>query len=76
MKIVKFIRPNSPYNAGEMAGFDEEKATKFVKAGVAVYFEKMKDGPDKNKMISTATNKVKEEAKNEEEDKKQRSKRK
>lgn len=42
MKVVKFIRPNSPYNEGELAGFDDKCADRYVKAKVAVYVEQGK----------------------------------
>ena len=42
MKVIKFIRPNSPYNEGELAGFDDKCADRYVKAKVAVYVEQVK----------------------------------
>ncbi|HEY4112867.1 MAG TPA: hypothetical protein VGM17_02295 [Rhizomicrobium sp.] len=41
MKHVKFKKHNSPYNAGEHAGFaDHEFADRLVKLGVADYCDK------------------------------------
>lgn len=64
MKVIKFIRLNSPYNEGELAGFDDKQAERYVDARVAVYVEqkkllevvgvetvKSKDRPAVNKMV-------------------------
>jgi len=38
--LVQFIKCFTPYIKGEIAGFDERQADKFVKLGVAEYFKK------------------------------------
>lgn len=35
MVLVQFLRPHSPYNAGEVAGFPDEQAHRLVAHGVA-----------------------------------------
>lgn len=44
---VRFVKGHRSYNSGEVAGFDPVLASKFVKAGVAVYANKPgpKPGP-------------------------------
>jgi len=42
MKVIKFLRSNAPYNAGEIAGFSKEEAARYVKAGIAEYVKKEK----------------------------------
>lgn len=37
MKLIRFVPSQPPYMAGEMAGFDEADAARYVNAGVAVY---------------------------------------
>lgn len=38
MKQIKFITGCSPYQSGEIAGFSDEQAEKYVKAGYAQYY--------------------------------------
>lgn len=35
MKLVRFTQHNSPYNSGEVAGFEDEAASALVRKGVA-----------------------------------------
>ncbi len=35
MKVVKFIRNHTPYNAGEIAGFDDRTADELIRAAAA-----------------------------------------
>ena len=35
MQILQFLKKQSPYNAGEIAGFDDTLAERFIKAGIA-----------------------------------------
>lgn len=44
MRVVRFVKGNAPYNAGEVAGFDEDIAARLIEAGVAVPYEE--DAPD------------------------------
>jgi hypothetical protein len=44
---VKFIRKNSPYNVGEIAGFPPDIAEKLVKRKRAVYSKPDKEAPPK-----------------------------
>ena len=37
MRRVLFISKNSPYNAGDIAGFDDDHAARLVAGGVAQY---------------------------------------
>lgn len=39
MKVVKFIAKMSPYNVGETAGFEDERADEIVSRGAAVYVD-------------------------------------
>lgn len=39
MKTVRFIKSHSIYNAGEVAGFPDGAAQRFIDAGVAVAWE-------------------------------------
>jgi hypothetical protein len=39
MKLVKFLQPSLPYNAGEQAGFDDATAERLVKSGKAEYIK-------------------------------------
>lgn len=36
LKPVRFVHSHAPYNAGEVAGFDEATANRLIAAGVAV----------------------------------------
>lgn len=55
--LIKFIKPSLPYNAGEVAGFKDADAQKYIKAGVAVEYKpprsRMKDmkNPPVDKMV-------------------------
>lgn len=35
MQILQFLKKQSPYNAGEIAGFDDTLAERLIKAGIA-----------------------------------------
>lgn len=35
MILVRFLRPHSPYNPGEQAGFDEARAQHLIAQGIA-----------------------------------------
>lgn len=37
MKVVEFLRSNSPYNAGDVAGFEDHVADGLVRGGYAKY---------------------------------------
>lgn len=39
MKAIRFLTKQSPYNGGEVAGFSDEVADRYVKAGVAEYLQ-------------------------------------
>lgn len=39
MKIIRYLRPDGPYNAGETAGFPDTRADELVDAGIAEYAE-------------------------------------
>lgn len=38
MKVVKFLKSNSPYHKGDIAGFSKEIADRLIKAEVAQDF--------------------------------------
>ena len=52
MKVVKFLKPSSPYAEGDIAGIDNEEAAALIKAGVAKAYGKNadtdEDSEDKN----------------------------
>lgn len=35
MKIIRYLRPDGPYNAGETAGFPDTRADELIEAGIA-----------------------------------------
>lgn len=39
MKVIQFVAKMSPYNIGETAGFEDERADEIVSRGAAVYVE-------------------------------------
>jgi hypothetical protein len=39
MKIIKFTAKVSPWNIGESAGFEDQKAADLVSRGIAVYLD-------------------------------------
>lgn len=62
MKVVKFLKPSSPYAEGDIAGIDNEEAAALIKAGVAKAYGKNADAdeapndknvgePPENKMV-------------------------
>lgn len=36
MQVVRFVEGYAPYNAGEIAGFEDEQAERLIASGVAV----------------------------------------
>jgi len=45
MKLLKFIKPWSMYSPGDIAGFEEDRATAIVKTGAAELHEDSDDEP-------------------------------
>lgn len=40
MKIIKFVKPHSPYAVNDVAGIPDKEADELIEAGVAVKFDK------------------------------------
>lgn len=63
MITVKFLRGHSPYNAGEVAGFEDEMAEKLIREGAAAPLESPQadepDGAEKANTVPTAATKPK-----------------
>ena len=62
MKVVKFVKPYSPYAVGDVCGLPDKEARAAIKAGKAVPYkeekeEKSVDEAPVDKMIKTAPNK-------------------
>lgn len=62
MRSIKFHKLSPPYNAGEVAGFDDDRAAKLVALGLASYTD---SGPEKAAVAEAAKLEV-EKAKREE----------
>jgi hypothetical protein len=53
MVQVKFVQKFAPYQAGEVAGFSEDRAAKLVSSGIAEYLDKpVRKFEVPNKMVS------------------------
>lgn len=64
MMVVKFVLGMSPYQAGEIAGFDEVYAQKLINRGIAEeYKTKIVDAPPADKMVDGDNTENKEEVK-------------
>ena len=47
MILIQFLKNSRPYNAGEIAGFDEEMAQKYIDLGAAeVYRPNKMESPE------------------------------
>ena len=53
MKIICYLRPDGPYNAGETAGFPDTRADELIEAGIAEAYvppvTKVEPPPDETK---------------------------
>lgn len=56
--LIKFIKPSLPYNAGEVAGFKDADAQKYIKAGVAVEYKPPRSKPKDKDMDEPPVDKM------------------
>ncbi len=47
MKLVKFVKPHSPYAEGDIAGIADKEAEELIETGAAVEYKNKKDSDSK-----------------------------